>query len=90
MISPNLSVCPVTHVTSVGANPQALIDRQRALAAKQAGEDLVQAMALGDLKAARRSMQEMYAQIEARKAAREAGCYFCKQGDIDRLSMEAR
>lgn len=68
---------------------QELIDQQRALAAKVAGEEMEQAMAIGDVAAARRAMREMYAQIEARKAAREAGCYFCEQGDIDRARMEA-
>ncbi len=51
-----------------------LIDRRRDLAAQLAGVDLEIAMAVGDRDAARRHMQEMNAQTEARKAARFAMC----------------
>ena len=61
-------------------NIAALIDQRRALAAKLAGVDMELAMAVGDLDAAQRALQEMKAQTEARYAARAAavgagGCY---------------
>lgn len=46
-----------------------LVDKRRELAARVAGLDLEIAIALGDEAAARRAQREMYAQIEARKAA---------------------
>ena len=51
-----------------------LIDKRRALAAKVAGVDLEIAMAVGDREAAYRAQREMFAQTEARKAARFAMC----------------
>ncbi len=50
----------------------ALIDQRRALAAQLAGVDVELAMAVGDRDAARRALQEMKAQTEARYAARTA------------------
>lgn len=47
-----------------------LIDLRRAAAAKLAGLDAEIALALGDREAARRAVQEMNAQTEARYAAR--------------------
>ena len=61
-----------------------LIDERRALAAKLAGKDIEIAMALGDRDAAKRAMQEMTAQTEARKAVRAAGCFFVAQGEEHR------
>lgn len=51
-----------------------LIDKRRELAAQVAGLDLEIAMAVGDREAAQQAMREMYAQTEARKAARFAMC----------------
>ena len=56
------------------ANLSLLIDRRRAVAAQLAGIDLEMAMALGDRDAARRAVNEMNAQTEARYAARFAAC----------------
>ena len=61
-----------------------LIDERRELAAKLAGKDIEIAMALGDRDAAKRAMQEMNAQTEARKAVRAAGCFFAAQGEEHR------
>jgi hypothetical protein len=61
-----------------------LIDERRELAAKLAGKDIEIAMAIGDRDSAKRAMQEMNAQTEARKAARQAGCYFVEQGEAAR------
>lgn len=60
-----------------------LIDRRRELAARLAGLDVEIAMALGDRDGARKAMKEMEAQTLARRAVREAGCYFVEQGEID-------
>ena len=49
-----------------------IIDARRQAAAVLAGIDLQLAYAVGDRDAARRHMKEMYAQTEARKAARFA------------------
>lgn len=51
-----------------------LIDKRREQAAKLAGVDLELAMAVGDRDAALRAQREMFAQTEARKAARFAMC----------------
>lgn len=51
-----------------------LIDKRREQAAKLAGVDLELAMAVGDREAAYRAQREMFAQTEARKAARFAMC----------------
>lgn len=51
-----------------------LIDQRRDLAAQVAGLDLRIALAIGDREAARRAQHEMYAQVEARRAARFAMC----------------
>lgn len=51
-----------------------LIDQRRELAAKVAGLDLEIAMSVGDREAAKRALNEMTAQVEARKAARFAMC----------------
>lgn len=52
-------------------NMDELIDQRRALAAQLAGVDLRICMACGDTEGANRAMREMYAQTEARIAARE-------------------
>jgi len=79
--SPDLSVgreCP--SCLSAGEHKLAiLIDERRALAAQVAGKDVEISLALGDRDAARRALNEMKAQISARHAVREAGC-FDKQG----------
>lgn len=51
-----------------------LIDKRREQAAKLAGVDIELAMAVGDRDAAYRAQREMFAQTEARKAARFAMC----------------
>ena len=51
-----------------------LIDKRRELAAQVAGVDIELAMAVGDRDAAYRAQREMFAQTEARKAARFAMC----------------
>lgn len=51
-----------------------LIDKRRDLAAQVAGVDLEIALAVGDRDAALRAQREMFAQTEARKAARFAMC----------------
>ena len=51
-----------------------LIDQRRELAAQLAGVELRIAMAIGDREAARRAQHEMFAQVEARRAARFAMC----------------
>ena len=53
-----------------------LIDESRALATQKAGVDMRLALAVGDRDAAYRHMNEMYAQTEARKAAR----FVCEMG----------
>lgn len=53
-----------------------LIDEHRDLAARLAGVAMRLALAVGDRDAARKHMNEMYAQIDARKAARFA----CEMG----------
>ena len=66
-----------------------LIDERRELAAKLAGKDIEIAMALGDRDSANRAMQEMNAQTEARKAARQAGCFFVERGEADAMEIAA-
>ena len=66
-----------------------LIDERRELAAKLAGKDIEIAMALGDRDSANRAMQEMNAQTEARKAARQAGCFFVERGEVDAMEIAA-
>ena len=51
-----------------------LIDKRRDLAAQLAGVEMQIAMAVGDRDGARKHMEEMNAQTEARKAARFAMC----------------
>ena len=51
-----------------------LIDKRRELAAQLAGVELEIAMAVGDRDGARKHLEEMKAQTEARKAARFAMC----------------
>lgn len=60
---------------------QELIDQRRALAAKVAGLDIQICTALGDRQGAERAKQEMYAQVEARRAmAALQPCYFHEEG----------
>lgn len=64
-----------------------LIDERRALAAALAGKDVEIAMALGDRDGANKALQEMRAQIEARRAMRTGGCFFDEQGERDAAAM---
>lgn len=57
------------------------IDDRRALAAQVAGKDIETLMAHGEREEAQRSRKEMEAQVVARRAARECGCYFDEQGE---------
>ncbi len=59
------------------------IDDRRALAAQVAGKDIETLMAHGDRDGAQRARQEMEAQVVARRAAREAGCFFDIAGERD-------
>ena len=67
-----------------------LIDRRREAAAIVAGLDVEISMALGDRDGARRHLKEMEAQTVARKAMREAGCFFTEQGEADRRALQGR
>lgn len=51
-----------------------LIDKRREQAAALAGTDMELALVVGDRDAALRAQREMYAQVEARRAARFAMC----------------
>ncbi len=67
-------------------NPiQTLIDQHRNLLAQAAGVQVQICMALGDRTGAEKAKSEMYAHIEARRAARAAGlvgeCYFADVAD---------
>lgn len=64
-----------------------LIDERRALAAALAGKDVEIAMALGDRDAAQKALKEMKAQIGARRAMREGGCFFDQAGERDAAAM---
>ena len=65
-----------------------LIDERRALAAALAGKDVEISIALGDRGAADLAMQEMRAQVMARRAVRLAGCFFDESGAADRAAMK--
>lgn len=71
-----------------------LIDQRRALAAALAaalaGKDVEISIALGDRDAADLAMKEMRAQVMARRAAREAGCFFDESGERDEKAMKGR
>ena len=67
-----------------------LIDRRRQIAAQLAGLDIEIAIAVGDRDAAQRARHEMEAQVVARIATREAGCFFLNQGDLDRQAAQGR
>lgn len=67
-----------------------LIDERRALAAQLAGKDVEIAMALGDREAAQMALDEMKAQILARRAVRESGCFFDEAGERDAAAMKGR
>ena len=66
-----------------------LMDERRELAAKLAGKDIEIALAVGDRDAAQRARREMEAQTLARRAARQAGCFFHDAGAADRAKLEA-
>lgn len=68
-------------------NLQQLIDKRRAAEAVLYGIHLEIAMALGEQDDARHWMRLMNAATTARKAAREAGCYFDDQGAADRAKV---
>lgn len=69
-----------------------LVDEIRALEAQIAGKRIEFCMAIGDRESAERYRKDMYATIEARKAAivtqseDSAGCYFEAMGRADGLS----
>lgn len=70
---------------------QSLIDQHRNLMAQAAGVQVQICMALGDRTGAEKAKAEMYAHIEARRAARAAGlvgeCYFADVGDEIRAGV---
>lgn len=70
---------------------QSLIDQHRNLMAQAAGVQIQICMALGDRTGAEKAKSEMYAHIEARRAARAAGlvgeCYFADVGDEIRAGV---
>lgn len=73
--SPDLSMSAFTPSSRCARAQMAmaiLIDEHRELAAKVAGKDMEIAMLLGEREALRRAFIEMLAQIEARRAVREA------------------
>lgn len=68
---------------------QKLIDERRELEAKAAGKTIEICMALGLREEAQEAEKQMKAVTVARQAAREYGCYFDQQGEIDRARMVA-
>lgn len=69
---------------------QKLVDEIRDLQAQAAGKESELCMLLGDREGAERAKREMYAQIDARRAAAFAqaeltggGCYFHDQAERD-------
>ncbi len=60
-----------------------LIDLRREHDAVSAGLSLEIAMMLGDRDGAQRARKEMEAQIGARRAVRESGCFFDQVGELD-------
>ncbi|APW38471.1 hypothetical protein RD110_15730 [Rhodoferax koreense] len=59
----------------------------RAAAATLAGKQMELCYRFGDIHGAKRHMREMHAQIEARRAARDTGCYFTEQGHADGTAL---
>lgn len=74
---------PAIHPGNASTPIAILIDERRELAAKVAGKEIEIAMLLGERDTARRALVEMLAQIEARRAVREAGRFFDNQGELD-------
>lgn len=73
--SPDLSVdpdSPSCRCANARIALDKLIDERRELAAKVAGKDMEIALLLGERDTAKRALVEMLAQIEARRAVREA------------------
>lgn len=70
---------------------QSLIDQHRNLMAQAAGVQIEICMALGDRAGAEQARSEMYAHVEARRAARQVGlvgeCYFADVGDEIRAGV---
>lgn len=67
-----------------------LIDQRRAAAAYLAGLDMEIAINVGDRDAAQRARKEMEAHTIARRAVREAGCYFHDAGARDAEMVQGR
>jgi hypothetical protein len=67
-----------------------LIDHRRAAAAYLAGLDMEIAIAVGDRDAAQRARREMEVQTVARRATREAGCFFDMAGARDAQMVQGR
>lgn len=72
-----------------------LVDEIRELEAKAAGKRLELCMRLGGREGAEQNRKEMYALVEARRAAAHveladaAGCFFSASGHADALCMGA-
>ena len=64
-----------------------LFDKRRAAEASLYGVNLEIAVELGQPEDAQHWQALMYAAIKARKADKEAGCYFAEQGEIDRAKV---
>ncbi len=63
---------------------QKLLDKRRAAEAVLYGVNMEIAMAQNQREDAQHWQALMYAAIKARKADKEAGCYFMEQGEQDR------
>lgn len=72
-----------------------LVDEIRDLEARAAGKRMELCMALGDRAGAEQNRREMYALVEARRAAAHveledpAGCFFAASGHVDSLQKGA-
>ena len=65
-----------------------LFDKRRAAEAAFYGVNLEIAVELGQPEDAQHWQALMYAAIKARKADKEAGCYFMEQGEQDRNKFD--
>jgi len=81
---------PVASVLCADARIARLIDEHRELVALAAGKQIEICMALGDRDGAQRARKEMEANAGARRAVREAGCYFLDAGARDSLAIQGR
>lgn len=78
---------PRTAAPCRSCSVQIEIDQQRARAAELAGKDVEACMARGDREGAEKALREMEAQVIARRAARQSGCFFDERGEADRQAL---